>query len=424
MASTKLTQLAIDKLKPPETGRIELHDKVLPGFGLRLGPGGGVWFILYRHDGKQRRFTIGPLAEIDKLEEARARARKLFDDLGRGIDPAAARDVPPPAPAPEPLTVRGLVEEFITRYAKPKNRSWKTTERNLQLHVVPTWGERRADGITRADGLKLFDELRTKMGPGSNRVLAAAKKCFAWAAENDLIPVNPLTSLRQRRELETVRERVLSDAEMRMVWRAADAVGGVTSGYIKLLVLLGQRRGEIAGLRWADIDADYKLLQRGGSTVDCPLIRLPGSRTKNKRGHTIPLPAHVCELLDAIPRAEDASYIFTTRGDAAISGFSKLKSALDAKIAELARKDAEETGAKPMALAAWNLHDLRRTAASGMDRLGVPESVISDLLNHSAKGITRGVYIQRDRIEEKLAALTAWADHVAKTVARNDEVTS
>jgi integrase len=384
MPTMKLTQIAVDKLSPPKTGRLELFDTHLPGFGLRIADTGHkAWVVFYRVSGRQRRYTIGTLATHPKVDLARERAREILRDVERGIDPAEAKA----APAVRQVdTVEMLAAQFITRYAKPKNRSWQGTERLLALHVLPRWGKREAASITRRDVLDLMDALVDGGLPiGANRVLAAVRKMFGWAVERDILPTSPVVNVRAPGK-ETERDRVLTDEELKKVWEAAARKGGVSGAFLKTLILTAQRRDEVSSMRWADLDLETRVWT------------LPREATKGDRSHEVPLSPAVIEVLSALPRT--GAYVFSsTRGERPISGYSKIKVAAD----KLAGFDD------------WRLHDLRRTAGTGMARGGIATSTISRVLNHKEGGVTK-IYNRYGYLDEKRHALETWARKVESLV--------
>jgi integrase len=184
------------------------------------------------------------------------------------------------------------------------------------------------------------------------------------------------------------RDRVLSDAELALVWRAAVETGWPFGPVFRLLILTGARRDEIGGLRWSEIEADK--------------INLKGARTKNGEPRTIPLSPAAAELLNALPRLRASDLVFTTTGTTSISGWSRAKTLLDKSIAETAP------------VASWRLHDLRRSVATGMQRLGVSLQTIEAVLGHisgSRSGVV-GTYQRHSFEAEARAALEAWARHI------------
>jgi integrase len=393
MPSTRLTQLTVDRARKPASGRFEYFDTLLPGFGLRMAASGHhSWVVFYRCGGKQRRYTLGTLAQIPKVDDARTRARDVLHEVSRGRDPAEAKAAAKAtkkvqASARDPDTVRKVVALFIERYAKPKNRSWRDSERLLNKHIVSRWGERDIAMITRRDVLDLLDALADSgMTTGARRVFANIRKLFSWAVERDIIPASPVANIRAPGK-ENERERVLADDELTRLWLASEDLGPIAGGFLKLLALTGQRRDEVATMSWADLD------------LDRAVWTIPKEQTKGDRAHEVPLSPLAIEILAGMPRLANSPYVFTTRGDRPISGYSKIK----------ARADYLS------GVTDWRLHDLRRTCGTGMARLGVATSTISRILNHSEGGVTK-IYNRYGYIEEKRHALDLWARHIEGSI--------
>jgi integrase len=387
MPTMKLTQLAVDRIGKPAEGRIEYFDSYLPGFGVRVADTGHKsWVVMYRSSGKLRRYTLGTLGEYPKVDDARDRARRIMQEAARGIDPAAVKKAarlakPAPRAEREPETVCFVAALFVERYCKPNTRSWQETQRRLRNHVVSRWGDRELASISRRDVLELLDNLIDRGNPiAANRVLAAVRKMFAWAVERDIISASPVQNIKAPGK-ETERERVLSDDELVSVWRAADAMGGTAGAFIKTLALTGQRRDEVATMRWVDLD------------LGRAIWTLPREANKSDRSHEVPLAPLVLDILQSLPRIGECA--FTTTGDRPISGYSKIKARVDG-IAQVE---------------AWRFHDLRRTTGTGMARLGVPVSTISRVLNHREGGVTK-IYNRYGYLDEKRKALEAWAVHI------------
>ena len=390
MSTLRLTQAAVDRLKAPAEGRVEFFDTHLPGFGLRVSAKRGdarghrAWIVLYRFDGRLRRFTIGT-PDTHSIDDARDEARAIQRDAKRGIDRAEVK-AKPVAPTRQPDTIASVAGQFIERYAKPKNRSWKETEALLQRHILPRWGDREAKSIGRRDVLELLDDLVDQGYPvAANRVLATVRKMFGWAVERDILAASPVTRISPPGK-ETERERVLTDEELTRLWQAAAERGGVAGAFFQTLILTGQRRDEVAKMRWRDLD------------LDAMVWTLPREATKADRTHEVPLAPLVVDVLTALPRTGD--YVFsTTRGDRPISGYSKMKAAI-AAIAQIEN---------------WRIHDLRRTAGTGMARLGIAGSTISRVLNHKEGGVTK-IYNRYSYLDEKRHALETWARKVESLV--------
>lgn len=394
-----LTAKRVEALKP-EPGQkhsVDVPDGIVPGLSLVLHPSGSKsWALRYRFNGKQKRLTLKDRFPKMKLAEARRAAGEMLDGLDEGKDPAGELDR-------EPEAFENVVEEFIERYAK-RNKSWAETQRLLEKEAVSIWRGRNVADIGRADLLRVLDGIADRGAPyGANRTLAALRKLFSWAVERGIVADSPAAGVRAPAP-ERSRQRVLDDAELLEVWRAAEAVGYPGGPFVHLLILTGQRRGEAAGLRWRDVDRE------------AGLWTLPPEMTKANRVHDVALSGAALELLDGLPEFAEGDFIFTTTGGRRpISGFSALKKTLDAAIAKAREADGLDE------MAGWRYHDIRRSVATGLARMGTPPHVLSAILNHSP-GSTQGVTHIYNRFkyhEERRAALEAWADYVAELVERS-----
>ncbi|MCJ2117655.1 integrase arm-type DNA-binding domain-containing protein [Methylobacterium sp. J-001] len=407
MVAKVLTMQSVERHKPQSAGRVEIPDAALPGFYLVVQPSGAKsWAVRYRFGGKTRKFTIGPYPLFD-LGSARAAAREALQMAARGRDPVLEKKAAvEAAQAAERDTVRVIAAEYVERHLKPnsKPRYAAEAEALLRNHVVARWGDRRIGEITRKDAIALTDALTDAgMGVGANRVFSAARALFNWALEREVIETTPFLRLKPPLA-EASRDRVLSDAEVRLVWRAADRIGYPFGTLVQLLLLTAQRRDEVARMTWAEVDADG-------------LWTLPAARTKNSREHLVPLPFSACEILVTAPRiAGRAGFVLTTDGATASSNFAKNKAKLDAVIMEIARQEAVDAGHDPEGVdfAPWRLHDLRRTGSTGMARLRQPIHVTEAVLNHATGAVSgvAAVYNKYQYLDEKRAALEAWAAHV------------
>lgn len=409
MPQKKLTQLVVDGIAPPKAGRVELFDKNLPAFGLRVAASGHKsWTVMYRLPGdpKVRRHTI-PFAKFPKVDGARDEARRIMQKAERGEDPAKVEV------QPQRMTVRRLVDQFIERYAKPKNRSWEQTKQLLDRHIVSRWGDRQADSITGRHVRELLDELNNNGHPiASNRTLAHGRKMYNWAVAEEILAANPFAGV-PARGTETERERVLLDNELARVWQAADSKGGTAGAFVKMLLLTAQRRDEVAGMRWDAINFEHPVIEiqdddREAEVGKTAVWTLTAEETKGKRSHEVPLSPQAVAVLKSLPRLGE--YVFTTRGDRPISGYTKIKEGIEGKIAKLAA-EAAAPGEKPATIGDWRFHDLRRTAATGMARLGVATSTISRVLNHKEGGVTK-IYNRYGFLREKQIALERWGRRV------------
>ena len=360
------------------------------------------WAVRYRVAGAPRKFTIGPYPAID-LATARKRAQEAMGEVAGGNDPAAQKKAVRAARVAEQSAgdrVETVVDLFVKKHlAKKSKPSWaKEGERLLRVEIVPTLGKRRLGEITRADVRRLLEEIAERAPITANRALAVFRKLCNWALTQELIVASPCASL-EAPSPERSRERVLDDDEIRLAWRAFEAVGWPFGPMGKILLLTGARRDEVAGMRWGELDLAGRLW------------RLPKERTKNKRPHEIPLTDAAVGILTSLPRIGDSreGFVFTTTGATSISGFSNAKAAIDAAFAAAAREQAVTASPER-----WTFHDLRRTVATNLQRLGVKLEVTEAVLNHvsgSRAGIV-GVYQRHEYATEKRAALEAWGRYL------------
>jgi integrase len=388
-----LTQAGLDAAKPKRS-RYDMPDGLVPGLQFAIHPTGRKTSrLLSRVHGKLKSFPIGDVA-LMTLAEARAKARRILVAIGDGEDPSETKRI---AVRASSETVKTVAEDFIARYAKPKNRTWAEAERLIARNILPVWGKRPIASIDGRDVNALMDSIVDRGSRvAANRVHTAGSKMFKWARSRHLIASSPFESVEKPTQ-EKARDRTPSDSELALILCAADTLGYPFGPYFRLLAFTGQRREEIAGLRRSELSSDLALWT------------LPRERAKNDIQHTVPLAPQVREMIAALPRFEGPDLLFTTNGRTAISGFSKAKNQLDAAIAEL-------NGGGP--IPPWRIHDLRRAMASGMAKMGVQMPVVEKILNHvsgSFAGVA-GIYQRHDFADEKKLALELWARHLATIV--------
>lgn len=414
MAKTKarpLTARGIEALDSDPVARREIPDGGAPGLYLVIQPSGAKsWAYRYRLHGKPRKVVLGAYPEMS-LASARRRAESSADAVALGDDPAAEKQAEKArqkaeAQGPDRDLVKAIVAEFLERHDS-KNRSHAETVRLFDRDVLPQWGERRLDEIERRDVIRLLDGIVDRGSPVmANRVLAAVRKLFNWALSRDLIAASPCAGVKPPAP-ERSRERVLSDDELRWFWRGTAQLGWPFGPLFRFLLLTAQRREEAGSLRRVEITGT--------------LWRIPATRAKNGREHVVPLSVPALLTLATCPRIETgAGFVFTTTGKTAATGYSKAKARLDALMLEIARAEAEERGDDPAAVVIdpWRLHDLRRTAASGMARCGVNLPVIERVLNHvsGSFGGVAGVYNRHSYADEMRRALDVWGAFVLDTI--------
>ena len=394
----RLSKLTLEQ-RAPTTGRIEIRDSESPLVFRLTHNGVRTLTVRTRLKGKQVRFTYPHAARTENLEDARKWAHVILDKCQAGIDPREEeREAQREAAAAETLRVANVVEVFIERHCK-RNKSWRDTQAIFRLYVLPRWEDRLISEITRADVASLLDEVEDRTSIyRTNRVLAAIRKLFNWAMSRGMIEHSPVGP-GMARSGERSRDRYLAPLEMRVVWEAAEALGYPSGTLVKLLLVTGQRRDEVAGMRWDEIDLNERLWT------------LARERTKAGRAHLVPLSDLALELISSCPRLGD--YVLTTRGECPVSGFAKWKKQLDKRIEALSEAKADST--QSVGLPPWRLHDLRRTVATNMEEIGVPPHTIASVLNHSPrgfKGIT-SVYTRGDLIYARRKALVAWARYLS-----------
>ena len=390
-----LTELTVRKLKAKSHDRVEIWDEKLPGFGLRASVSGTKTFVLmYYFRGRKRRLTLGRYP-IVSLTQARQQAISALAKLGSGCDPQSG-----PARVAGDYRFAEKVTEFVEAHCNRHNREShaRETERILHGRFVSAWGTRDVREITKGDVLRVLDAIVTAGTPSAaNHALSAIRKFFSWAVERGLAELNPCSGI-SRPAPATARERVLSLSEIGRVWRASGSHGGPYSQIVRLLLLTAQRRGEVVGMRWTELD------------MASTLWSIPASRTKNKRAQIVPLSPLAMTVLAEAPRHKE--FVFPARGndETTISGFSKMKRAFD-----------ETSG-----VIDWTLHDLRRTAATHMASLGVAPHVIERILNHTSGtlGGVAGIYNRFSYLQDMRSALELWATHVGNIVGNSEPCTS
>ncbi|MBY6015182.1 integrase arm-type DNA-binding domain-containing protein [Qipengyuania gaetbuli] len=434
MPKAALTKRTVDAAKSGERDQF-IWDIDVAGFGLKVTPAGGkVYVFQYRmaRPGEAartaaKRYTIGKHGRLT-ADQARSRAKELAAMVEMGTDPRqaeldafAALEAEKAAQAERvrletELAFDRAADTWLEYYEHEKGRrpaSVRQARLIVTNHLKPALGSKPMPHIDRSDLQPILDKVPAKQKAMKRAVFAYASILFGWAAKRGMINGNPLTAM-ERPSPPDARKRVLTDSELADTYRATQDCRTPFGAFFRLLILTGQRRSEVAGMEWSELDR--------ASAV----WTIPAERAKNKAAHIVPLSAPALEELDRLAGVEGqekpnwpvSGFVLTTTGENAISGISKAKLVLDAAI--------EKTRAGE-ALAAWRIHDLRRTLATGLQRLGVRFEVTEAVLNHvsGAKSGVAGVYQQHDWKEEKRSALEAWARHVASIAnpAHADNVT-
>lgn len=424
MAKANISKRAVDAAEVRPKPYL-IWDEKLSGFGLKITPAGSKVFVFqYRmaDPGRVRettpiRYTIGKHGGLTP-EKARKRAQELAALVAQGIDPReleadnraakeeAKRKAQEKVRLESDLAFSRIADLWLQHYECEKGRrpsSVRQAKLVVENYLKPALGKKPLPHITRADLQPILDAMPVSKKAMRRTVFSYASVLFGWAAGRGDIPRNPLTDM-AKPTAPKARDRVLADDELVDVWKAAAAMPKPWGPFYRLAILTGQRREEVAALRWAELDRRVKEWI------------IPADRAKNGVVHIVPLSDAAVAELDALAGCEawpKSGYVLTTTGRSAISGFSKAKKALDAKVQDQ-RREAGGGDAGVQALPAWRLHDLRRTVATGFQRLGVRFEVTEAALNHvsGAKGGVAGIYQRHDWKEEKRAALDAWARHL------------
>lgn len=424
MATKKLTKTVVEAIAPADRD-VYVWDSLLPRFGVRVTPAGArIYLVQYRakaapgERAKTRRITIGQHGKPWTVEKARDEAKPLLAVVDLGRDPFAEREeerearrrageeAAQRAQAAE-LRQRDSFEAVAERFAEQckANRSGEETARLIRFDAIPAWKGRHIAEVRRSDVADLMDTISKRSPAVARATFSALTALFAWCEKRDLITASPCVGAHAPPRPDA-RDRVLSDDELRLVWQGAGRLGFPFGPVVKLLMLTGQRRAEVAGMTWAELD------------LDKATWRIPKERAKNGKAHEVDLSPQALAIIEELEQG--GTYLFPARGEGAVRGFSATKRKLDGLVEDVRREEAAEAGkpAPEEPIAEWRLHDLRRTAATGMAGMNFPPHVVERVLNHisgTQSGLV-GVYQRHEYRAERKAALLAWGAHVQAVV--------
>jgi integrase len=359
-------------------------DPELPKHGVRVQPNGpphGFYVVARDAYGKQRWVRICSTAELT-IEESRDKARTVIKRLAAGEEPF------PPVPVKKD-SYRAVAENWLKLHvAKQGLRTRGEIERLLQTLVFPHWGKRDFAGIKRRDITGLLDHIEETTGAwNADHVLAIIRKIANWYAIRDDEYRSPyVAGMRRTRSEARTRERILTDEELRAIWRQAEAGGGTFDALIQMLLLTAQRRGAVVRMKWADI------------TPDGVWEIATEEREKGNAG-ALKLPEAALAIIGKLPRFSNPYVFAAARGNGALNGFSKHKAAFD----------------RACGVTGWTLHDCRRTARSLMSRAGVASDHAERALGHKLQGV-KGVYDRHSYFKEKSDALAKLASLIERLV--------
>ncbi|MBD8735704.1 tyrosine-type recombinase/integrase [Sphingomonas sp. CFBP 13706] len=419
MPNAKITKREVDAAKAGDKDWFlwDAGEKdTVKGFGLKVTPAGGKIYIFQYRIARPgladrtpaKRRTIGKHGEITP-DQARTMAKALAKLVHEGIDPreqeleADAANVEAKRLAIEKARVEGelafeiVAALWLDHYENTKDRrpsSVRLAKLVVDNHLSPKLKGKPMPHIGRADLQRVLDAIPTRQRGMRRAVYAYASVLFGWASKRGDIPGNPLVDM-LKPEPPKARDRVLSDDEVRHLWRASQTLEAPFGPFFRLLIATGQRRAEVAGISWAELEQ---------STATWTI---PADRAKNGQAHIVPLSAKAVAELDGLGGAEwpTVGFVLTTTGKTPISGFTKAKAGLEKAIAEARNGEA---------LPQWRIHDIRRTVATGFQRLGIRFEVTEAILNHvsGAKAGVAGIYQRHDWKEEKRDALKSWSRHI------------
>ncbi len=374
----------------------EWYDELIPGFGLRVSDRGRrAWTFIYRFEGKSRRLSLGTCPPVTAAQ-AREAARAAWLEIQQGRDPQTLASTEPG------LTFATLAERYLAEgMGKLRASTRQQYERLLRVEILPVFGARDPVEIRKSDVREWSTSLAQVKPVVANRAFAVMQVVWSFALSRDLVEGSPFLGL-SKPAVETPRDRVLSDAEVVTVLRALAGERPVIVALWKLLLLTGQRLGSVLAARWSDVD-----FERGEWRI--PITKKArGTESGAGRPHLVPLSTQAVEVLRALQTLSGGEWVFP-------GGTPRHREASVAEGIKNPQKSAERMR-KATGLA-FTLHDLRRTAATGMARLRVPVETISRVLDHAVPGesvLTAKTYALHSFIEEKRAALDTWGAHVAR----------
>jgi integrase len=411
--------LTVLKLKALEARAkpYEVRDPAIIGGYVVVWPTRALSYVLrFRFQGASKKVTLGRFdPDANGLAEIRAKAREAQNQLtaarkpaADAMDPAAAkkaarlaaaqavqkkRAVVKAAKEPQPDAFDKVAGIYLATHGRNLRASTRKEIARLFDKELSAWKNRRVGEIETADIHAVLDAITARGAEiTANRLHSYLRHFFVWAKGRKMIAASPLDGVsKPTSEKNRARSRALDDAELGVVWKGSSALGFPFGPFFQLAILLGARRNELAGMKWAEVDFDKAVWV------------LPKERSKNGQQHELPLAPQVVALLESLPRF-DRPFVFSA-GDTPVSGHSRAKQRLDKSIIAINGGEA---------LKEFVVHDLRRSFATGLQRLGVPMEVTEYCLNHKGEsfGGIRGVYQRHDYRKEMRVALERWASHV------------
>jgi integrase len=421
MPTTKRVRLTLSLIEqalrnPPPAGKTTfLRDSVVPGLALRIHPTGKATYTLLLPKGQRKRLLNlerewKEYPDYWKQHLTRVREQASIElypyRLHSPVHSIIGVSTPNPSNQRQrsdgSTKVGAVVREFTKRHLQTRTsfRHVRDSDVRFARFVLPKWKGRDITSITRKEVVSLANSVADEATPYvANRTLQLLSAMFNWGIATGLLEQNPASRV-PHPCVEIVRDRVLSDQELALVWHSAEAVPDPWRAHLRLCILTGQRRGEVGSMRWDAIN-----LEKAEWT-------LSARQTKSRRAHIVPLSPPALSLLTKLPKrfsvtGEECPWVFTTDGATPIGGYSQIKRRLDVWLA--GRVERVEP---------WRVHDIRRTVATGLAELEVHPHVISAVLNHAPQGVTAQVYNRYSYAKEKREVLELWAKHALELAER------
>jgi integrase len=399
MATINFNHQAISALKPPHK-RIELFDERTKGLGLRITPSGTkTFFYRYRVNGKIRRFTIGQFDGVS-LKQARDEISRLRVKVLDGNDPQAERQKK--KNTQDMQTFSDLADEFKEKYMPTlRANTQKEYKRIIDKELNPVLGKFPINKVTKNEIIELLDKkaYKDKSPTMANRMRARLSRIFTFGMERGLAEVNPVQHTSTYKQGESKRDRYYTEGEIRTLWEFFEDWGEPTQSVLEMLLICGQRKTETMKMRWTDIQVD--------------VWTIPASLAKNKQPHDVPLSKMALEILEKMKKLNgDSDYVFASP--------QNKKAPLDSlsRVRQTIQNNTEVSDFRP--------HDLRRTVATYMAKLGIERTVLGKILNHkglAGDGQVTAIYDRHSYMGEKREALNRWSTNLRKILdEENDKI--
>ncbi len=378
----RLTELGVRKARPEGSAYL-IWDTHQRGLALRVQPSGSKsWVTVYSRHGRPRWLHLGK-ADAIALGDARALAAEAMLAVAKGSDPAAEKKAERGAG-----TFADLASKYVEQYAKRHNKSWKQADALVRRHALPRWSRLLASSITRSDVKQMMASIDAPVL--ANQVLASVSAVYSWAVKEEIVATNPCKLV--NRNPTKSRERVLSDSELPIFWKALNDLDPVRATALKAILLLGQRPGEVANMRREHIDGGWWTMPGE------PVPNWPG--TKNGESHRVWLPQPVQKLLAALGDDKTAGFVFA-------GSHRRPVHSLD---------DAMRAICKSLGAERATPHDLRRSFLTKVTGLGFGRDAMDRIANHKEGKVTdtydRHGYAEEDRriMETTAARILALAE--------------